>query len=593
MNDQKTIEQSNNFIQSTPPVGWLESTLGEVLPVQYGKGLIKSRRNTRGDVPVYGSSGQVGIHDQALTKGPTIIVGRKGSVGSVHYSSAPCWPIDTTYFVEAVDGLDLRFFAAQLIFLNLAKLEKSTAIPGLSRKDYDAVRCLIPPENEQKRIVAKLDELFSQLDTSLKTLRTTREKVKAYRASTLSHAVSGELSASWREERRAAGEPIEDAKVLLARILDERHAAWDAEQRAKRAAPTKVQNKLLDDETWKSKYPAPIAPDMSTLPALPDSWCWVSLEQIGEVIDPNPSHRMPNYTSKGIPFISSENFVDGDAIDFSIGKRVSPKVFEEQQTRFTIEENDIALSRIGTIGKTRFLPSGVSYCLSHALVVIKIRTDLLHKRYIRLCLSSNLLINQSKAGIQSVGVPDLGMGKIRGFTFPIPPLAEQEAIVSEVEQRLSAAAHTEASLNDNENRVGAMRQTILKRAFAGELVPSDPTDEPAKVLWERIRAARAAAEAQEREEKKLRPPQKRIMKLSNERKPLSIALNEAGGRLTPEELFSAAGFTWETVDEFYAELREQIGHTIAQERPNPTDVYLVVQNGASPAVQIAPSGEAA
>src|SRR6266568_7495159 len=115
------------------PEGWVETTLGNVLPIQYGKGLVEANRNKNGQVPVYGSSGIVGLHNQAFTSKATLIVGRKGSVGSVHYSPVPCWPIDTTYFAEENAHLDLKFFLYLLIFLQLGQLDKSTAVPGLSR----------------------------------------------------------------------------------------------------------------------------------------------------------------------------------------------------------------------------------------------------------------------------------------------------------------------------------------------------------------------------------------------------------------------------------------------------------------------------
>ncbi len=121
------------------PNGWAWTTLGDILPIQYGKGLVETIRDRGGQVPVYGSSGVVGVHNQALTSKATLIIGRKGSIGSVHYSPVPCWPIDTTYFVEESANTDLKFFLYLLSFLKLSQLDKSTAIPGLSRSDYNPV----------------------------------------------------------------------------------------------------------------------------------------------------------------------------------------------------------------------------------------------------------------------------------------------------------------------------------------------------------------------------------------------------------------------------------------------------------------------
>jgi type I restriction enzyme, S subunit len=137
--DQNTLQELDRL-----PPGWAATRLGAVLPILYGKGLTKGNRDNSGKYPVYGSSGQLGKHSEALTQRPSLILGRKGSVGEVHYSPVPCWPIDTTYYVEESDYVHLKFFGHLLKGLNLSKLDRSTAIPGLSRDDYDAVPSGLP-----------------------------------------------------------------------------------------------------------------------------------------------------------------------------------------------------------------------------------------------------------------------------------------------------------------------------------------------------------------------------------------------------------------------------------------------------------------
>ena len=128
--------------------GWQHASLGKLLPLKYGKSLPAQLRDPNGTHPVYGSSGMVGTHSAALTNGPTLIVGRKGNVGAIHYSAVPCWPIDTAYFVEAPAGQNLRYYKYLLESLNLVKLDRSTAIPGLSRDDYNAVEVSVAPPGD-------------------------------------------------------------------------------------------------------------------------------------------------------------------------------------------------------------------------------------------------------------------------------------------------------------------------------------------------------------------------------------------------------------------------------------------------------------
>jgi type I restriction enzyme S subunit len=172
--------------------GWTTTTLGEILPLTYGKALPEKSR-TEGAAPVYGSSGVVGTHARALTSTSTLIVGRKGNVGEPHLSLTPCWPLDTVYFHENETGKNLRFFFHLLTFKNLKRLDKSTAVPGLSRDDYNVVEVDLPPEAEQQRIVDVVDSFLSRLDATVANLERVQAKLKAYRASVLKAAVEGRL----------------------------------------------------------------------------------------------------------------------------------------------------------------------------------------------------------------------------------------------------------------------------------------------------------------------------------------------------------------------------------------------------------------
>ena len=201
------------------------------------------------------------------------------------------------------------------------------------------------------------------------------------------------------------------------------------------------------------------------------SWQQTTLGAVADVIDPNPSHRMPAYVVEGYPLISSENFVGSEGIDFTKGKKVAEETLRKQRELFRIESGDFALSRIGTIGKTRFLPIDRAYCLSHALVVIKVKVQEVDKRWLRYAVSSSRVLPQARSGVQSVGVPDLGMGKIRAFEISLPPLEVQKLIAIEVDRRLSIVREVESEVDANLKRAQALRQAVLARAFGS---PPDP-----------------------------------------------------------------------------------------------------------------------
>ena len=122
---------------------WIETTIGEYCPFNYGKGLHQASRK-QGIVPVYGSNGRVDTHNEAYVKSPGVVVGRKGSVGKLHLSEEPFWPIDTTFYFTK-DSLDELKFAFYLLkSIGLEGMNSDSAVPGLNRDNAHAIRIKIP-----------------------------------------------------------------------------------------------------------------------------------------------------------------------------------------------------------------------------------------------------------------------------------------------------------------------------------------------------------------------------------------------------------------------------------------------------------------
>ena len=134
--------------------------LGDIISLNYGKSLTKKNR-IPGDVPVYGSSGITDYHDKPLVDAPSLIIGRKGSIGSVFLSEVPFYPIDTTYFAKESDlnGLDLHFAYYFLKFLPLSEMNTDSAIPGLNRNNFYSLDVVIPDIKSQKIIAFLLDQI--------------------------------------------------------------------------------------------------------------------------------------------------------------------------------------------------------------------------------------------------------------------------------------------------------------------------------------------------------------------------------------------------------------------------------------------------
>ena len=159
--------------------GWTTMTLGRFSPLTYGKGLKSDVRNSSGYVPVFGSNGQVGWHDKALTDGPTVIVGRKGTVGSVHYSPEPCWPIDTTFFISDGDTELMRFKYYALSALDLETMNMDSAVPGLNRNAFHAREIRTPPLPKQRAIARVLGALDDKIDLNRRINETLEAMARA------------------------------------------------------------------------------------------------------------------------------------------------------------------------------------------------------------------------------------------------------------------------------------------------------------------------------------------------------------------------------------------------------------------------------
>jgi len=158
---------------------WVDTTVGDFCPFTYGKGLPERARNSAGTVPVFGSNGVVGTHDDSYVNEPGIIIGRKGTVGAVHYSPTPFWPIDTTFYVADAETRDLRFTYYLLRALPLEQMNADSAVPGLNRDAAHSVRIRVPDLEGQRRIAHMLGKLDDKIELNRRMNRTLEKMAAA------------------------------------------------------------------------------------------------------------------------------------------------------------------------------------------------------------------------------------------------------------------------------------------------------------------------------------------------------------------------------------------------------------------------------
>jgi type I restriction enzyme S subunit len=171
MPDSRNMIGCQIFHRANLPEDWSCEPLGNRIKLRYGVGLTEESR-VEGKYNVYGSNGIVGTHNEALVDAPGILIGRKGSVGAVHYAEEPFFPIDTVYFVERLRDDSFRYLYYLLDYLNLSRLNAATGVPGLTRKDALSLRGAFPQPDEQIAIANILDAV----DEAIKRTRTSLEK---------------------------------------------------------------------------------------------------------------------------------------------------------------------------------------------------------------------------------------------------------------------------------------------------------------------------------------------------------------------------------------------------------------------------------
>lgn len=417
----------------------------------------------------------------------------------------------TEFFVmrPRADGLApwIAHCVAQSRFRDLARKNMQGAVgqrrvPKVWVKDASVPLAPLP---EQHRIVARLDGLFAKLDEGVVALKRAEANLERYRASVLKSAVEGRLTEQWRRENP----PEETGPELLGRILTERRKRWEAEQLAKFAAKGRKPPK-----NWKARYKEPVAPDTGKLPALPEGWCWATVDQVGKVGSGiTKGGKKRDAIRRAVPYLRVANVQRGH-LDLSVIKTILAS--DAEIHRYSLKSGDVLFNEGGDrdkLGRGWVWSGDLSECL-HQNHVFRVRP------FLRDYSSEFLSHYGNSAGrewffrraTQSVNLASINQTVLRSLPVPLPPLREQQHIVRRLANASGSAETAGSEFTHQLNRATILRQSILKRAFEGGLVPQDPADEPASVLLERIRAERQAKRKRNnrRRAKPRRQPKSRV-----------------------------------------------------------------------------------
>ena len=404
-----------------------------------------------------------------------------GSIGKIAYSeieSCSNQQINSLVSKENCVYSLYNYYLVNSIFFQSQMLENSSAttISILNKSSIEKLLFPLPPLNEQKRIVEKLDFLFDKIKKAKEIIEEIKVDIENRKISILDRAFKGVLTSKWRNENK-----VSDVKELLKSINDEKIKKWEEECLQAEKEGKKKPKKLIIREVEDMIVPVDEQPYK-----LPDSWVWVRLDNLCEV---KGGKRIPkgeefsNEKTKNV-YLRVTDF-DNYTINQDKLKYISDDLAEKLKN-YKISIEDLYLSIAGTIGKVGIIPYELdkSFLTENAVKLTNL-SNTINNKFLLNCFKTNFIQNLISNSITSSGQPKLAIFRIENFSIPLPPLEEQQEIVRILDEVLENENKVKELL-ELEERIDILEKSILNKAFKGELGTQNSDDEPAIELLKSI-----------------------------------------------------------------------------------------------------------
>ena len=432
-----------------------------------------------------------------IAKQSVLVVTRSGILAHTLPVATNEVPLAINQDLKAItpfEGIDAEYLAWALRALQRHILKEcskhGTTVHSIESLRFQAFDIPVAPLREQRRIVAKIEELFSELGKGIESLKTAQAQLKVYRQAVLKHVFEGKLTAQWREENK---DKLEKPEQLLARIKQERETRYEQQLKEwKVAVKTWEGNGKRGKRPRKPRTPNPTKNSFKDFAAesnhLPFGWTWTTIGSLFDVVSGATPKGLEQAKGDGTPFykVSDMNALGNET-------RMDSATIYLSET----ERNDLGLTAYprGTIifpkrggailtNKKRLLSRLSCFDLNTMGVInslASISTEYLWHWFQSLDLAKIY---------DGSNVPQINNKNVEPLLFPICSIEEQREVSSILEKVLSLVDETEADISRELWKAETLRQSVLKKAFSGQLVPQDPRDEPASVLLDRIHAAK-------------------------------------------------------------------------------------------------------
>ena len=225
------------------------------------------------------------------------------------------------------------------------------------------------------------------------------------------------------------------------------------------------------------------------LTKLPETWTWVNLGILKQFSLYGPRFSSDDYSTTGYVVLRTSDISESGKVDTQKAPLLS--LGEEEFAKYRVEKGDLLITRTGSLGTLAVFNDEVEAIPGAYLIQYRLITPAETSWYIFYFLKSPIGQKRLLAGGAGVGRPNLNAPTIESIVIPLPPLDEQVSIRMEIERLLTQSYNMQLEIESNIRRADRLRQSILKNAFEGRLVPQDPRDEPASVSLSRIMAEKA------------------------------------------------------------------------------------------------------
>lgn len=396
--------------------------------------------------------------------------------------------VDPTWFVY--------FFNAPPIKHQIYQHQTGTTRKRISRKNLGKINLALPPKDEQRRIFAKIEELFSELDKGVQSLETARAQLQTYRQSLLKAAFEGRLTEQWRRDN---ADKLETTDQLLEHVREEREARYQQKLEEWKAAIAKwEENGKIGKKPTKPTIDKPLPEisddELEILPRIPRQWKYVRLYDVATVgSGVSLSKDREIYNPIEVPYLRVANVQRGKLVL----DEVKTMAVERTALRsLLLRKWDILFNEGGDrdkLGRGWVWENQIDTCITqnHVFRATTYLGDEFQSKFISYWGNVFGRDYFEKFGKQTTNLASINKTVLKMFPVPLPPLYEQREIVQRIEAIDTEVALLENQIKNELSRSEALRQSILKRAFEGKLVSQDPNDEPASVLLERIRQGQA------------------------------------------------------------------------------------------------------